>query len=152
MAIVREFLGDKGNYHLSNKQAKWCSFSQQFKSGKKRNEAVPMEIDAAKFIKDPKREEENAKLRKEGRCFKCKKQGHMKNACPDWAKESKGKPPPYQPKAQSADVPEPSITESTREAPFQEPQNMKELTQNIHTLDDQKTDELFQLIMDGEDF
>jgi hypothetical protein len=151
MAIVKESLGDKGNYHLSNTQAKWRSLSQQFKSGKKKDEAVPMEIDAAKFIRNPKQEEKNAQLHKEGRCFKCKKQGHMKDACPKWAKESKGKPPPYQPKARSADVPGPSSMGPTDKAPYKEPQDIEQLTRSIHALDSQRTNKLFQL-MEEEDF
>jgi hypothetical protein len=152
MAVVKESLGDRGNYHLSSKQAKWSSMSQHFQPNKKRNEAVAMEIDAAKFTQNPRREEENAQLRKEGRCFKCKKQGHMKKACPDWAEESKGKPPPYQPKARSVNVSGPSTMEPNDENPPKELQDMKQLARNIHTLDDQETDELLQLVMDGEDF
>ena len=102
-----------------------------------------MEIDVAKsFEKDQKKQAELEKLRKEGRCYKCLKQGHMKKACPDWEKEGKGKPPPYQPKARST---------TTKEEKEGEPQDLKQLARAVHGLDERKTDELFELMMD-EDF
>jgi hypothetical protein len=52
-----------------------------------------MEIDAGQ-TKDPKREAKLTHLQKEGRCFKCNQQGHLKCDCPEWAKEP-DKPLPY---------------------------------------------------------
>ena len=45
--IIKESLGDKGNTHLSTKQAKWHSTAQQLKSSThKKDGVVPMKIDA----------------------------------------------------------------------------------------------------------
>ena len=45
-----------------------------------------MEIDAASTGKpsNQKWSVKNDKLKKEGRCFKCQKPGHMKKDCPEW--------------------------------------------------------------------
>ena len=148
MGIIKGALGERGNYHLSTKLAKWRTVSQQYKSGRRKDEAVPMEIDAAKISKDPKKEEEATRLKREGRCFKCQKQGHMKKACPDWGQQEKGKPPPYQPKARATTLP--TIKEEGPSS--KENLDLKQLARSIHTLDDQRTEELFELIMDREDF
>ena len=64
--IVRESLGESGNYNLSTKQAKWKTAAQQFRSSGKqrRDEAVLMEIDAAQVRpRNPEREAKNTQLR-----------------------------------------------------------------------------------------
>jgi hypothetical protein len=79
--------------------------AQQLKSStKKKDEAVPMEIDAGQIQdKDLKKEAENARLCKEGRCYKCSQQGHLKRNCPDWLKRP-DKPSPYPSKACSTNT------------------------------------------------
>ena len=56
---------------------------------KPRRERDPnaMEVDALKT--DRLSKEEREKLSKEGRCFQCKKQGHMSRDCPDKKKSDK---------------------------------------------------------------
>jgi hypothetical protein len=148
MGIIKESLGDRGNYNLTTKQTKWCSRFQNFK--KKKDEAIPMEVDAAKLNYDPKKKEELERLKKEGCCYKCQKQGHLKWECPNWTNEKKDKPPPYPSKACSTTTPLPKILKEDP-APSKEPQDMKQLARAMRTLDDMKTEELFNLIMD-EDF
>jgi hypothetical protein len=79
LSIIKEALGDRPNNFISSKQAKWRSSAQQFKTAvRKRDEAIPMEINAGLIQdKDLKRQEELRKLQTEGRCFGCGKQGHM---------------------------------------------------------------------------
>jgi hypothetical protein len=113
-----------------------------------------MEIDAAKFPRDPKREEEIAQLRKEGQCFGCKKLGHARRDCPTHPpKGDKGRPPPYQSKARSANVPGPSSTEQN-EGPDDtgSPRDMRQLARSILSLDKVTTNDLFKQILEGEDF
>ncbi len=71
---------------------------QQWKAalkGKQRDNSVPMEVDAAQTRRPLTEHQE--KLKKEGRCFHCKVQGHMSRECP----KKPNKPPPYT-KAQTA--------------------------------------------------
>jgi hypothetical protein len=95
-SIIKEAMGNRANNFLSTKQAKWRMTAQQLKSStKKKDEVVPMEIDTGQIRdKDPKKKAENARLRKEGRCYKCGQQGHLKRNCPDWPKRP-NKPLPY---------------------------------------------------------
>jgi hypothetical protein len=107
-----------------------------------------MEIDAGQIRdKDSKKEAENARLCKEGRCYKCGQQGHLKHNCPDWPKRP-DKPPPYPFKARSTNT-LPLVQETKEE---QDP-NLKELAQSMSLMDDAKKDELFDLLLEGkEDF
>jgi hypothetical protein len=58
----------------------------------KRRDPNAMDVDV-NIIKTRLSKEERDKLAKEGRCFNCKKQGHMARQCPDKKKKSdkKGK-------------------------------------------------------------
>ena len=140
LSIMREALSPKGNSHLSTKQAKWRANIPN-KSQKKRDEAVPMEIDAAR-TRTPEQIAENARLQKEGLCFKCKKPGHIKKNCPDWPKK-KDQPPPYQSKGRTAKAPEDT----------EQPNDLKGLARSMTSLGQDKQNELFDLLLDGnEDF
>src|SRR5712672_1477719 len=48
-----------------------------------------MEIDAASTGKANTWSPKNDKLKKEGRCFKCQKIGHLKKDCPEWKNTTK---------------------------------------------------------------
>jgi hypothetical protein len=105
-----------------------------------------MEIDAGQ-IKDPKKEVKLTCFRKEGRCFKCNKQGHLKRNCPEWAK-GPDKSPPYASKAHSTNAPTP-VEETEEEI---DP-NMKELARSMLLLNSDQKDEFFDLLLKGkEDF
>jgi hypothetical protein len=147
--LTKEALGEgKGNFFVSSKQAKWRSAVQQLKTtpSRKRDDVVPMEIDAAQIRdRDPKRAAEIAKLRAEGKCYKCQVKGHLKRDCPEWGK-NKAKPPPYQAKARSTNA-----ADQTRET-GEGPSNIQELARSMSTLDDNKRDQLFDLLLEGEDF
>ena len=147
---MKESLGESGNYNLSTKQAKWKTAAQQFRSSGKqrRDEAVPMEIDSAQVRpRNPETEAKNTQLRKEGRCFKCEKQGHVKRNCPEWGKKGE-KPLPYQSKGRVASTS--TSTSSTDQTAEEEPE-LKELARRMHSLDNRGKEQLFDLIMD-EDF
>ena len=147
--IMKESLGESGNYNLSTKQAKWKTAAQQFRSSNKqrRDEAVPMEIDSAQIRpRNPEREAKNTKLRKEGRCFKCKKQGHVKKDCPEWGRKGE-KPPPYQSKGRVATTS--ASTSNTNQTAKQEPE-LKKLARRMHSLNNRGKEQLFDLIMDGD--
>ena len=58
------------------------------KQQQKRKDPNAMEVDAIKTGRLS--DEEKAKLLKEGRCFRCKKMGHLSRNCPD-KKDAKGK-------------------------------------------------------------
>src|SRR6266404_5066741 len=80
---------------------------QQWKAalkGKQKDNSVPMEVDAAQTRRPLTEHQE--KLKKEGRCFHCKAQGHMSRECP----KKTNKPPPYS-KAQVA-MTQPTATTS----------------------------------------
>jgi hypothetical protein len=121
--------------------------AQQLKSSTKRkDEAVPMEIDAGQ-IKDLKREAKLTRLQKEGRCFKCNKQGHLKRNCPKWAK-GPDKPLPYASKACSTNAPTPVEETEEKVDP-----KMKELARSMLLLTSNQKDEFFDLLLEGkEDF
>jgi hypothetical protein len=50
--------------------------------------------------------EEQQKRKKEGRCYYCNRQGHMKRECPKLKDEGKGKETPFKAKARVAKIEE----------------------------------------------
>ena len=109
-----------------------------------------MEIDLAQIHpRNPEKEAKNTQLKKEGRCFKCKKQGHLKRDCPEWGKKG-DKSPPYWSKGRvtSTSTPTFNMTQPTEEDKESE---LKELACCMHSLNDLGKEQLFNLIMD-EDF
>jgi hypothetical protein len=105
-----------------------------------------MEINAGQ-IKDLKREAKLTRLQKEGRCFKCNKQGHLKHDCPEWAK-GPDKLLPYASKARFTNTLTPEEeTEENRDP------KMKELARSMSLLTSDQKDEFFDLLLEGkEDF
>jgi hypothetical protein len=149
-AIIKEALGPKGNNHLSTKQAKWRSnIPTKTTHRKKNDDVVPMEIDSAKVQgRNPEREAKNARLCKEGQCFKCHKIGHLKKNCPEWPSKS-DKPPPYPSKGCATNLF--NIKETKEEE--EQPGDLKELARSMSSLGDDQRDELFDLLLKGsEDF
>ena len=109
-----------------------------------------MEIDSAQICPhNPEREATNTQLKKEGRCFKCEKQGHIKKDCPEWGKKGE-KPPPYQFKGHIATT-SPSTSNTAQSAEEDKEPELKELARRMHSLNDLGKEQLFNLIMD-EDF
>ncbi|KAN0105372.1 hypothetical protein V8E52_011099 [Russula decolorans] len=101
-----------------------------------------MDIDSAKVqMRTPEQQAESAQLRKEGKCFKCQKTGHLKRDCPEWPKKA-DKPPPYPSKARSTAL-DPVIKTKG------ETLDIKGLVQSMSSLDDDKKDELFDLLLAG---
>jgi hypothetical protein len=98
-----------------------------------------MEIDAGWTSKEkPKKgsdRTDRTQLSKEGKCFKCFQPGHLKKDCPKW----KGKPPPYKPKVAKLAT----ITEEPKE----KHSNLKELARTMATLDDQRREDLFDILV-----
>ena len=107
-----------------------------------------MEIDSAQIHPhNPEREAKNTQLRKEGRCFKCEKQGHVSKNCLEWGKKGE-KPPPYQSKGRVASTS--ALPSNTDQTSKEEPE-LKELARQMHSLDNRGKEQLFDLIID-EDF
>ena len=151
MAVTKIALGERGNYHLTTRQAKWQMKAQNVLRPKKKDEAVPMEIDAVQMDKTSQsKAAEAARLKKEGRCFKCLKQGHIKRNCPDWKGKTTDKPPPppYKPKARTATI----EVKDDPDTPDEETDNLKDLARRMALLDVQKKEDLFDILMEEPGF
>jgi hypothetical protein len=118
-------------------------------TGKKKDPDA-MDIDAvivekADRIKGTQtRNAEQLRLMKEGRCFGCQKQGHVRRDCP----ERKGKgnaPPPYKPKARTI------VTNEAGPLP-PDMADLKPVIRSITALNDNDKESLFDSLMKEEDF
>ena len=133
---MKEALGRQGQSF--GKPSKWQADTHKFLS-KKKNEPVPMEVDAATTQeKKPFKQGFNNNLKKEGRCFQCHKQGHIKKDCPDKAKASafKRKPKIEGRKASAEDGDDETL----------------DLARQIREMDDDQRNEVFQAMLNDSDF
>jgi hypothetical protein len=145
-SIIKEALGNRPNNFISNKQAKWRSSAQQLKSSiRKKDEVVPMEIDAGQiWDKDLKKEAKLRRLQTKGRCYGCGKQGHLWRDCPDRPKGARN-PPSYTLKAQSTELP-------PEEEEEHQP-TLEEIIRAVGPMDkDQKCNYLDGFLLKPEDF
>ncbi len=143
--IIKIQLGEQGNAHLSTCQSKWQFKAQQTLKPKKKDDAVPMEINASVLDKTTiDKQKENLCIWREGQCFKCGKQGHIKREWPEW-KGKNEKPPPYKPKACVAKAVEP-------EEALEQTLDLTSLARSMKVLDSQKKEDLFDLLMEEPDF
>jgi len=94
-----------------------------------------MEIDAASTGKpsNQKWSAKNDKLKNEGRCFKCQKQGHMKKDCPEWKVTNK--------------KPLARVTEAE-----EEPKEGHKVARVIKSMDDQQREELLDAMINKTGF
>ena len=83
-------------------------------------------------------EEDREKLRKEGRCFRCKKQGHLSRSCPDKPSQVRGNP--------EEDSEEETIQATTSKTPPPPKQTNPFLVKKKTTAQD-----IIRLITDAED-
>ena len=134
--IMKEALGRQGQSF--GKPPKWQADAHKFLA-KRKNELVPMEVDAATTQeKKPFKRGFDDNLKKEGRCFQCHKQGHMKKDCPDKAKAPsfKRKPKIEGRKASAEDGDDETL----------------DLAHRIRKMDDDQRNEVFQAMLNDSDF
>ena len=139
LGVTKEALGEKGGYHLSTRQSRWQSIFKGTRKAPKKDEAVPMEVDATRWELDPKRKALIDKQKKEGLCFKCNERGHLKRDCPKWP--NKGNPPSPRTKVRKVEVEDSSTT-----------RNIPEMARSMAALGNNEQEELFNLLMEKEDF
>lgn len=112
---------------------------------------MPTEIDSAQVRSmNPEWEVKNTLLCKEGRCYKCEKQRHIKKNYPTWEKKGE-KPPPYQTKGWVATISATATTLTATTSNTDEEPGMKELAHRMKALNNNGKDQLFELII-NEDF
>ena len=98
-----------------------------------------MEVDAATTQeKKPFKQGFDDNLKKEGRCFQCHKQGHMKKDCPD-----KAKTPAFKRK--------PKI-EGRKASAEEDGNETLDLACRIREMDDDQRNEVFQAMLNDSDF
>ena len=114
--------------------------------GKKKKDDDAMQVDTAQMDTQEKKRfntEEQQRLKKEGRCFKCHKQGHMKTNCPT----KNDAPPQYTPK-----VPKTGGRSAITTEPPRETDEAKDLARKVQALDDERRDALLQAMLEESDF
>ena len=96
-------------------------------------------------------EDECAKLQKEGRCFRCKRQGHLSRNCPDKPKDAKARATG---KEESATI---NAASSSSQTPPNTQKsatkiNTKELVESVRNMDQDEKDKVIQDVFMQEDF
>jgi hypothetical protein len=133
--VIKESLKRKGEPFGAPRQRWNDSFQSTLKRNKK-SDVVPMEIDAASTKKAEGRKwsDKDEKLKKEGRCFKCQKQGHMKRDCPE-----------------KGDVPKRTFARIT-EAEEDEPKEGHKVARVIKAMTDQEREDLLDSMINDTGF
>jgi Zinc knuckle len=87
MALVKATLGPMGGGNITTRQNRLRAVQNPTKAGgSKRKDPDAMEVDTVRTnapCTNQLLDEERQRLLKEGRCFNCKKLGHMMRTCPD---------------------------------------------------------------------
>ena len=127
------------------KLSKWQADAHRF-FGRKKNDPVPMEVDAATTQERKAKRGFNENLKKEGCCFHCHMQGHIKKDCLKKNQTFKGKP--FEKKKGSKEGGRQAIIEESEE----DEEDTCKLACRIQGLDDDKRNEVFQNMLNGLDF
>ena len=133
--IMKEALSKHGQ--AFSKPSKWQADAHRF-FGKKKNDPVPMEVNAATTQERKAKRGFDENLKKEGCCFHCHTQGHMKKDCPKKNQTFKGKP--FERKKGPKEGGRQAIIEELEE----DEEDTRELACRIQGLDDDKRNEVFQ--------
>jgi hypothetical protein len=87
MALIKAMLGPMGGSNITTQQNHLCAVHNPTKTGNtKKKDPDAMEVDTVRTNTTHTNrlsDEERQRLLKEGRCFNCKKLGHMTCTCPD---------------------------------------------------------------------
>jgi len=149
LSIFREALGSGRNPFISTHQSKWQGMAQKAFKRPRNDEAVPMDINAARTENAQRgnsHEIEQKRLCKEGRCFGCQQKGHLCRDCP--------KKPSYKP---ANSKPWEKAKTPTQEAcvakiEIDDETNTKKLAKQVAHLDERGKEDLFQVLLDGPGF
>ena len=141
--IMKEALSEHGQ--AFPKPFKWQANAHRF-FGKKKNNPVPMEVDTATTQERKAKRGFDENLKKEGHCFHCHMQGHMKKDCPKKNQTFKGKP--FEKKKGLKEGGRQAIIEESEE----DEEDTHELAYRIQGVDDDKCNKVFQNMLNGSDF
>ena len=97
-------------------------------------------------------ESKRAQLQKEGRCFRCKRQGHISQNCPDKPKDAKARATG---EGESATINAASSSSQTPSSDIQKTAtkiNAKELVELVRNMDQDEKDKVIQDVFMQEDF
>ena len=88
---IKSKFHSKGRGNMRPTQDQWKKAFT--KKGDDAMDTTPGRVKArAANTRPPLNDEEHERLRKEGRCFRCKKQGHLSRYCPDKPSQARGNP------------------------------------------------------------
>ncbi len=103
-----------------------------------------MDVDAGRVEEPRGNNTDRAKLRAEGRCFECQKQGHLRKDCPVKKGNGSAPKPSFAPKCPS--LPARVIAPDKETEPKDE---VRDLASRIAQLDQEESEALFQALVDG---
>ena len=88
---IKSKFHNKGRGNVRPTQDQWKKAFT--KKGDDAMDTTPGRVKAhATNTRPPLNDDEREKLRKEGRCFRCRKQGHLSRYCPDKPSQARGNP------------------------------------------------------------